>query len=414
MEKGAILDSLNDVRVIDFTGELGPYAARLYAGLGADVIHVEPVTGDPLRNIGPFYKNKPGKERSLQFLYYNAGKRGIVLDLNKEKGREIFARLCAHADVLFESCVPGYLDSLGLSYEILSSYNPKLVYVSITPFGTFGPYANYPGSDITCSALGGFLYLGGVGNEKPVRAPDDQSYRMAEAYAAVGSACALYFARKTGIGQHVDVSCIESVGMALENAAQYWDLEGKLRRGRGREAGTATVHPCKDGYVVIVAIMGKNKRMWDTFLAWMKKENVEEWEVFDDEKWIEPSYRLTDEAYETFCRIFERYTMQHTKEYLYESGQAAKVAISPVSNGKDLLENPQLKHLNYWQKLYHKNLDGELLYPGAPYELSDLRWRLDKPAPLFGEHTREILEELGYTNEEIDALAREEVIYAAK
>ncbi len=414
MEKENILDSLNDVRVIDFTGELGPYASRLYAGLGADVIHVEPITGDPLRNIGPFYKNKPGRERSLQFLYYNAGKRGIVLNLNKDRGREIFIRLCSRADILFESCIPGYLDSLGMSYEILSSHNPRLVQVSITPFGNFGPYTDYPGSDITCSALGGFLYLGGIDNEKPVRAPDNQSYRMAEAYAAVGGACALYFARKTGIGQHVDVSCIESVGMALENAAQYWDLEGKLRRGRGREAGAATVHPCKDGYVVIVAIMGKNKRMWDTFLEWMKKENVEEWEVFDDEKWIDPSYRITDEAYETFCRVFERYTMQHTKEYLYESGQASRVAISPVSNGKDLLENPQLKHLNYWQKLYHESLGAEILYPGPPYELSGLRWRLSKPAPTFGQHTEEILKELGYTNEEIDVMAKEEVIYVAE
>lgn len=414
MEKERIFDSLSDVRVIDFTGELGPYAARLYAGLGADVIHVEPMGGDPLRNIGPFYKNKPGKERSLQFLYYNAGKRGIVVDINKDMGKEILIKLCSASDVFFESCVPGYLDSLGISYEILSSHNPKLVHVSITPFGTYGPYADYPGSDITCSALGGFLYLGGVDNEKPVRAPDNQAYRMAEAYAAVGSACALYFARKTGIGQHVDVSCIESVGMALENAAQYWDLEGKLRRGRGREAGTATVHPCKDGYVVIVAIMGKNKRMWDTFLEWMKKEQVEEWEIFNDEKWIEPSYRRTDEAYETFCRVFERYTMQHTKGYLYESGQAARVAISPVSNGKDLLENPQLRHLDYWQKLYHDNLGGEILYPGPPYELSGLKWRISNPAPAFGQHTAEILKELGYTNAEIDALATEGVIYVAK
>ncbi len=413
-QKDKLLDSLNDIRVIDFTGELGPYAAKLYVGFGADVIHVEPLTGDPLRKIGPFYKNKPGKERSLQFLYYNAGKRGIVLDLNKDKGKEIFIKLCATADILFESCVPGYLGSLGLSFEILSSHNPKLVHVSITPFGSFGPYKDYPGSDITCSALGGFLYLGGIDNDKPVRAPDNQAYRMAEAYAAVGSACALYFARKTGIGQHVDISCIEAVGMALENAAQYWDLEGRLRRGRGREAGTATVHPCKDGYVVIVAIMGKNKRMWDTFVEWMKKENVEEWEVFDDEKWIEPSYRFTDEAYETFCRIFERYTIQHTKQYLYESGQAARVAISPVSNGKDLLENPQLTYLNYWHKLYHDNLQGEILYPGPPYELSNLKWRLGNPAPRFGQHTEEILKELGYTNQQIKALAKEEVIYVAK
>jgi len=414
MEEKKVFDSLEDIRVIDFTGELGPYAAKLFAGLGADVIHVEPIQGDPLRNIGPFYKNIPGKERSLQFLYYNAGKRGIVLDINKEKGREIFVKLCSTADVLFESCVPGYLESLGLSYDVLSAHNPRLVHVSITPFGTFGPYAKYPGSDITCSALGGFLYLAGVDNDKPVRAPDNQSYRMAEAYAAIGGAIAFYFAKKTGVGQHVDVSCIESVAMALENAAQYWDLEGKLRRGRGREAGTATVHPCKDGYVVIVAIMGKNKRMWDTFLEWMKKENVEGWEEFQDEKWIDPDYRRTEEAYEKFCRIFEGFTMKHTKQYLYESGQAARVAITPVCNGKDLFENPQLRYLNYYQTLYHENLQGEVLYPGPPYRLSKLKWRLGNPAPTFGQHTYEVLKELGYKDEEIEALAKEEVIYVAK
>ena len=92
MGKSEITDSLSNFRVIDFTGELGPYAAKLYAGLGADVIHLEPMSGDPLRDIGPFYKNEPGRERSLQYLYYNAGKRGMPLDLSKEKGKEIFVR----------------------------------------------------------------------------------------------------------------------------------------------------------------------------------------------------------------------------------------------------------------------------------------------------------------------------------
>ena len=113
--------------------------------------------------------------------------------------------------------------------------------------------------------MGGFLYLAGADNDKPVRACDDQAYRMAEAYAAVGSSIALLFAQDTGIGQFVDVCCMESVGMALENAAQFWDLEGVLRRGRGTEAGSATVHPCTDGYIALVAIIGANKAMWKTF-----------------------------------------------------------------------------------------------------------------------------------------------------
>jgi benzylsuccinate CoA-transferase BbsE subunit/naphthyl-2-methylsuccinate CoA transferase subunit len=412
MEKKPV--SLSNVKVLDCTGELGPYAAKMYAGLGAHVIHIEPITGDPLRNVGPFYKNIPGMERGLQYLYYNAGKKGMALDLKMDKGKEIFVELCKTADILLESFVPGYLDDIGLSYERLSAVNPKLVQTSITPFGAFGPYANYPGSDLTCSALGGFLFLAGVDNNKPVRASDNQAYRMAEAYAAVGSSIALLFAKRTGVGQFVDVSCMEAVGMALENAAQYWDLEGKNRRGRGKEAGTATIHPCKDGYVAIVVIMGKNKGMWDPFVKWMENENVEEWETFDDDKWIEPSYRASQQGYDTFCRVFERFTLQHDKSYIYENGQAHRVAITPVSNGKDLLENPQLKYHDFWKKIYHENLEGDIVYPGAPYEFGNFDWRFGNSAPIFGQHTAEILMDLGYDKNEIDALAKEGIIYVAE
>ena len=406
--------SLSNLRILDFTGELGPYAAKLYAGLGADVIHIEPITGDPLRTRGPFYKNRPGKERSLQFMYYNAGKRGIVLDLKSEKGREVFVELCRGADILFESFTPGYLDELGLSFDDLSAVNPKLVQTSITPFGYLGPYNKYPGSDLTCSALGGFLYLAGIENDKPVRIGDNQAYRMAEVYAAVGSSIAALFAQRTGIGQFVDVSCMEAVGMALETAAQCWDLEGTLRRGRGKEAGTATIHPCKDGFVAIVAIMGRNKGMWATFVEWMKDEGVEEWELFDNDHWVEQAYRESKEAYGLFCHIFERFTMKHTKQHLYDAGQAHRVAISPVSNGKDLLENPQLIHHGFWKSLYHAPIGAEIVCPGPPYVFGNLKWRLGDTVPIFGQHTAEVLGECGYGPHEIEALVKEGVVYVAK
>ena len=151
--------------------------------------------------------------------------------------------------------------------------------------------------------------------------------------------------------------------------------------------------------------------MWDPFVQWMKNERVEEWELLDDDKWIEPDYRSSDEGRETLCRIFERYSMKHDKLHIYEAGQAARVAISPVSNGKDLLENPQLRALDFWQTIKHDGLDGEVTYPGAPYALGNMRWRLGNPAPSFGQHTGEILSELGYTKEEIESLAKREVIH---
>ncbi|AYH43220.1 CoA transferase [Azoarcus sp. DN11] len=399
-------------RVLDMTGELGPYAAKMFAGLGADVIHVEPPAGDPLRRVGPFFHGDPGVQASLPYLYYNAGKRGLALDLEHEAGREVFRRLCRGADLLIESCRPGWLDGSGLSWEALSKDNARLVQTSITPFGRTGPLAAYPGSDLTCSALSGFLYLAGVNGDKPVRAPDNQAYRMAEAYAAVGSAIALFSAQRTGRGQIVDVACIEAEAMALENAAQFWDLEGKIRRGRGREAGSATLHPCADGYIALVAIMGRNKEMWTPFVRWMEAEGVEEWQVFDDDRWIDYAYRTSEAGYATFCRVFERYTLTRSKAYLYETGQRFNVAVTPVSDGQDLLANPQLMHRNFWQTQFNDTLGADISYPGAPYEFGELAWQLGRNAPRIGEHTREILIECGYSAFEIDKLVRVGAVYA--
>ena len=400
-----------NLKIVDFTGELGPYATRMYAGLGADVVHVEPIAGDPLRQVGPFFGDKPGPDSSLPFLYYNAGKRGLALDLGQEKGREVLARLCGQADLLVESCAPGYLEGIGLSFDRLAKANPRLVQASITPYGQTGPLAGKPASDLTCAAQSGFLYLAGIDDEKPVRTPDNQLYRMAEAYGSVGAAIALFHARRTGEGQWIDVSCVEAGAMALENAAQFWDLEGKIRRGRGREAGTATIHPCADGHIALVAIMGKNKGMWDPFVEWMKQEGVEEWQVFDDLKWIDPAYRSSPDAYKTFCRIFETYTAKHTKLYLYETGQRFKTSVTPVSNGKDLLENPQLRHRGFWQKQFNEALGADITYPGSPYEFGELRWRLGANAPRLGQHSATICAELGYSPAEIEALAKGGVIH---
>ena len=303
------------------------------------------------------------KTAAFSFFTIMRVKEGWRWTSKNPRGKQVFLQLCEKADLLLESFVPGYLDSLGISYDRLSAINPRLVQTSITPFGNFGPYRNLAGSDLICSAMGGFLHLAGIDDEKPVRACDNQAYRMAEAYAAVGSSIALLFAKKTGIGQFVDVACLEAAGMALENAAQYWDLEGVIRRGRGKVAGEATIHPCKDGYFAIVAIMGRNKVMWDPFVNWMKEEGVEQWEVFDNDKWIDADYRSTKEGYETFCRIFEKFTMQHDKLTLYEKGQANKVALTPVSNGKDLLENPQLRHRNYWKSSIIPTLARRSLIP---------------------------------------------------
>ena len=136
--------------------------------------------------------------------------------------------------------------------------------------------------------------------------------------------------------------------------------------------------------------------------------------VFEDKHWLDSAYRISEDGYGIFCRTFEEFSMKHEKSYLYERGQEHRVAISPVSNGKDLLENPQLRHRDFWKTLYHENLKGEITYPGSPYEIGSMEWRLGNQAPLFGQHTEEVLHELGYGRDEIKALTEEEVIFIAE
>ncbi len=405
--------ALEGVKVLDITGEVGLYTAKLFIGLGADVIYVEPIDGSPVREMGPFHKDRPDREGGLQFLYYNAGKRAIALDVNRPKGREIFLKLCGWADLLLESFSPGYLDKLDLSHRKLNEVNTKLVHTAITPFGSTGPYRDYPTSDMVSAALGGFLYLGGTGNRKSVRAPDNQSYRMAEAHAAVGSIAALFHAGNTGEGQFVDISIQESVATALENAIQYQDLEGVCRRGHSmEEAGVGFgLVPCKDGYVCVAAVAWGNSHMWDTFVNWMKDIRAEGAELLEGEKWYSPEYRRTDEAFEIYERVVGEYMKKHDMASLYEDGQEHRVAITPVADGKSLWANPHFHERGFWESVYHENLDGDIIFPGAPYRLGECRWQVGEVAPTLGQHTREILENLEYTEDEIETLHKEGVVY---
>jgi benzylsuccinate CoA-transferase BbsE subunit/naphthyl-2-methylsuccinate CoA transferase subunit len=200
--------------------------------------------------------------------------------------------------------------------------------------------------------------------------------------------------------------------MALENAAQCWDLQGQIRRGRGREAGSATLHPCADGYIALVAIIGRDKGSWDSFVNWMRSEDVEDWQVFDHERWLDGAYRSSEEGYATFCRVVESYTRSRRKAHLYEIGQRYKVAVTPVSEGRDLLDNPQLKHRGFWQTVHNDALGTSVTYPGAPYEFGDLSWRLGGNAPRLGEHTAEVLAECGFTAADIDRMIIAGAVYA--
>lgn len=404
------MGTLSDVRVIDFAGEIGSYTGKLYAELGADVIHIEPPEGDPTRFEWPFYKDKRDRENSLKYLYQNTSKRDLILDIKKEEGKEIFLKLITTADVLIESFPPGYLDQLGLGYERLKKENPRLVHVAITPFGQEGPYRDYPASDLTLMALGGFLYMAGVGDDKPARAYGEQAYMQGMMYAAVGTMAALYDAEETGEGQFIDVSIQACVATALEFAAQQWDLEKTIRRAAAAVWAGTGVYRCKDGYVYTMFTMGDNVYLWDPLPKWLKDEGEEEGAaILGTEEWRKLKYKTTDEAKKIFREIFGRFAAKHEKLYLYEESQRRKCICYPVSNPKDVFENPQLNYRKFFIPLYHEQLGGEVYYPGQICYTEKMSYEI-KPAPVFGQHTKEILEELGYAGEQVEALKERGVV----
>lgn len=237
MDEGATT-FLAGYRVLDLTDEKGHLCGKLLGDLGADVIKIEPPGGDPGRCRGPFYKDIPDPEKSLQWFFTGLNKRGITLNIETVDGRELFKRLVRTADFLIESYEPGYMESLDLGYEALEKVNPAIIMTSITHFGQRGPYAHYKASDLVGVSMGGLARLFGELNGPPTRISAPQYYFLGAAQGAVGSMVAHYHRELTGEGQHVDVSCQQAVLLALRIAAETWDLikvnpRGVILKGRG-------------------------------------------------------------------------------------------------------------------------------------------------------------------------------------
>jgi benzylsuccinate CoA-transferase BbsE subunit len=401
-----------DLKILDFTNEMGAYCTKLFADLGAEVLKIEPLGGDSVRSLGPFYHEEVSEETSLYHFFMNTNKKSIKLNISTSSGQEIIKKLVQEFDIIVENFSPGYLDSLGLGYQQLQEINPNIIFTSITGFGQDGPYSQYKESDLIGVAMGGLMYLAGYPDTPPVRPYGNQGYYAASLYGAVGTIFAIYNRDLNGFGQHVDVSMQESIALALENSAQFYDLEGKVRKrvgASGTQAGWG-LYPCQDGQIYLMAAGLSGHRSWDNLVNWLKNNGLRDWEVLTEDKWKELDYRLSEQGREEFFTLFTEVSLYKTKLDLYESGQKNKIAICPVNDPKDLLENPQLREREFFVELYHEDLQEKVVYPGAPYRFSETPWELKVPAPSKGKHTKEVLLNLGFSMEDIRDLKEEGVI----
>lgn len=364
---------LAGVRVLE-VGQLvsAPFAAKLLADYGAEVIKVEPPGGDPARRYGPS-PVQPGADGAL-FLYLNTNKHSLVLDLTSAAGQERFRRLAAEADLVIENLPPGTLAGWGLGYAELACLNPRLVMVSLTPFGQDGPYAGYAATNLTALAMGGQMALTGDPDREPLKQAGFQADYQLGLNGFAAAAIALYGARMSGVGQHVDVAAVECMASVLEHALNTYAYTGRLLAGRRGNVRSATIalYECADGYLGVHAM----PRNLPFLLELMGMP-----ELLKDERFATPAARLQHND-ELVARFTAWALGQHKKETYARAGRL-RAPVAYVHTLQDLLDSPQLNARGYWQTVEHP-VAGRLTYPGPPIRMSDSPWRAGR-APLLGE-----------------------------
>jgi benzylsuccinate CoA-transferase BbsE subunit len=344
---------LAGVIVVDMTTELGEYTGRLLADLGADVIRID----DP--NATASWSHRRA--------FMNAGK--TIRSTALAEGTEL-DRLLADAQILITSEGPAALRVKGLDPVEVGCRHPLLVHVAISPFGLTGPYADRQASDLTLMAAGGLLALAGEPDREPVRAWGEQTAVIAGVHAATAALIALHVLETESRGQIVDLSVQEAVAHSIENAAQYLDLEGVVRRRVGagpQEAGTGLFR-CADGWVYLVGGLGGSPLAWNAILDWLVEGGVGAASELSADRWTQPDWRRTPEACTRFRELFQGLAASQTKAELFASGQQRGISIAPVATPHDLLTDPQLLARNYFRVIDVEGLPATL--PGPPYRFA--------------------------------------------
>ena len=380
---------LEHVRVVE-VGELvgAPYATKLLADLGADVVKIEPPGGDRARARGPFPRGVPHPETSGLFLYLNANKRGVTLDLGTDDGRTTLDRLVARADLLVHDVHPTEMAAQGLEFERLSALNPALVVTSIAPFGLSGPHAGYRGNDVVLWSAGGVAALNGAPGHPdlpPLKTFGDQAGFQAGLNAAIGSLGALFARLATGRGEHVEVSAQECVAAILELTFEYWPYTQLVASRLGQKP----IQPlcfmeCRDGWIFLCAI---EEHQWKAFVEIMGNPEWASLEIFDNRLARGANFDALETFLQDWCR-------EQSVQELYEAAQARRVPFAPVSTMGDLLASTHLQARGFFVTLAHP-VAGPVTMPGAPYKLAATPWTLRRPAPTLGQHTAEVLAEVG-------------------
>ncbi|MFN0095030.1 MAG: CaiB/BaiF CoA transferase family protein [Dehalococcoidia bacterium] len=397
---------LADVRVIEVCDELGQYAGKLLADLGADVIKVEPPGGSTARKVGPFVGDIPGTNRSLNFWYHNTNKRSVVLDIEGSAAdREAFLRLAETATVVIEDRAPGALDALGVGPTALAARNASLIICSITPFGQDGPWAQFGSSDFIGLALGGPMAMNGYSADDlpgapPIRGHGDQGYATACHQAVHGVLAALLYRDQTGQGQLIDASMHEALSCTVEVGMPYYlYMRQDVVRQTARHAAAIRTDPWRmtagDGRDLILFGIGRDNASWRKLREWYQSRGFGL--QFDDPAYDDPVARQPGRGSAISSEInaeTARFIAAHDAEYIYREGQLRDQAWGLVRSPDETLTDQHFWDRGFFVETTGEGHAGPAAMPGAPYVLSATPWELRRPAPKLGEHTAEVLAEI--------------------
>lgn len=390
---------LEDVTVLDLSRILtGPYCSMMLADLGAEVIKIErPGAGDDTRTWGPPFVDG----ESAYFLSINRNKRSITLNLKEPEAREIFLKLAVEADVVLENFRPGTADRLGVGYETVSETNPGIVYCSISGFGQDGPYRDRPGYDLILQGMSGLMSITGSEEiSEPVRVGVAVADIGAGMWAAYAITAALLHRNKTGEGQFIDVSLLEGQIAWLTYMAGNFFATGEQPPKR------ANAHPnivpyqsfeTSDGYINIAV---GNENLYRRFCDVIGLDP-------EDPRFATNADRV--ENREELVELIESVLQEKSSDFWLAEFQQAGIPCGPIYGLEEVFSDPHVLHRNMLVNMEHPTA-GEVSMTGLPMKFSETPGEVETPPPLLGEHTADVLAELGYSAEAVEELREKGVI----
>ena len=376
--------ALDGMRVLDLTQHLsGPYCTMVLGDMGADVLKIEKLEdGDDQRKLGPFVNGE-----SSPFMMINRNKKSITLNLKSDAGKAIFLKLAKLSDVIVENFRPGIVKSLGIDYDTVKQLNPGIIYCSISGYGQTGPYSHKGGFDILAQGMTGIMDMNSATGQRPNKLPISIHDIGAGVTGLYSILCAYIHKMKTGVGQYIDVSLVESgLALTVQEAAAYFvnGVVPKVAGTRNHLSAPYQAYQTKDGYVVVGA---GNQKLWENFCR----------NVVNKPEWIsDPRFgKVSDRIHhaDDLEKIMEEVLMQQETGYWVDKMEQAGVPGGPINSYDQALNDPHFLARDMVVEVQHPKA-GRMKTLGIPAKMSGTPGQIRRAAPVFGQDTDEVLKDL--------------------